>query len=56
MFASTSLWRETSESIEYRHDTDYSTADVATGRAATANIVGTGRGRNSVTLQLGVYF
>ena len=56
VFASTSLWRETSESIEYRHDTDYSTADVATGRAATANIVGTGRGRNSVTLQLGVYF
>lgn len=56
VFASTSLWRETSQSIEYRHDTDYSTADVATGRAATTNIVGTGRGRNSVTLQLGVYF
>ncbi|OGT27059.1 MAG: hypothetical protein A3I77_02420 [Gammaproteobacteria bacterium RIFCSPLOWO2_02_FULL_42_14] len=55
-FLSTSLLPETTESIEYRHDSDYSRADVATGRGAVTNIVGTGKGRNSVILQLGVYF
>lgn len=56
VFASTSLWRETTQSIEYRHDTDYSTRDTASGNSATTNIVGTGKGRNTVTLQMGIYF
>lgn len=55
-FFSTSLWRNTGESIEYRHDTDYRAADVATGRGATMNINGTGRDRNSVLAELDVYF
>jgi hypothetical protein len=55
-FLSTSFWRETTEAIEFRHDTDYSSSTIATGRGATANIVGTGRSRNSVLVQAGVYF
>jgi hypothetical protein len=55
-YVNTSIWRETIESLEFRHDVDYTTGDVATGRGATTNIVGTGRTRNSVLLQVGVYF
>lgn len=55
-FISTSLLRDTIESIEYRHDTDYAAADTASGRGATTGITGTGRGRDSVTMQVGVYF
>lgn len=55
-FINTSIWRETTESIEFRHDTDYSAGTIATGRGATVNMVGTGHGRNSVLVQAGVYF
>lgn len=55
-FLNTSIWRETTESIEYRHDTDYASSAFASGRGATTNITGTGKGRNSVILQFGVYF
>ncbi len=55
-FLSTSIWRETTEEIEFRHDTDYSKTTTALGRGATANIVGTGRTRNSVLVQVGVFF
>jgi len=56
VFVNTSIWRETTESLEFRHDTDYSNTTTASGRGATANIVGTGRTRNSVLAQVGVYF
>lgn len=62
VFLSTSLLRETIESIEYRHDTDYAATDVANGStlpiAGVTNTAfrGSGRGRNSVIGQVGVYF
>ena len=56
LFLNTSIWRETGESIEFRHDTDYATSAAALGRGATTAIAGTGRARNSVTGQVGVYF
>jgi hypothetical protein len=56
VFLNTSIWRETGESIEFRHDTDYATSASALGRGATAAIAGTGRARNSITGQVGVYF
>jgi len=55
-FFTMSIWRNTGESIEYRHDTDYSASDYASGRGATANTLGTGDGRNSVLAELDVYF
>lgn len=56
VFLNTSIWRETGESLEFRHDTDYATSATAFGRGATAAITGTGRARNSITGQVGVYF
>lgn len=55
-FLSTSIWRETTEEIEYRHDTDYAASDFAFGRGATTSLLGTGKGRNSIIVQFGVYF
>lgn len=55
-FLNTSIWRETTESLEYRHDTDYTTSVTGTGRGATSAITGTGKGRNSVIAEFGVYF
>jgi hypothetical protein len=61
----TSIWKNTIEEIEFRHDTDYSTHDVATAvnDPGAANSfdgsftnTGTGKSRDMVTLQLGVYF
>ncbi|MCH9643249.1 MAG: LbtU family siderophore porin [Gammaproteobacteria bacterium] len=49
-----SLWKNTLETLEYRHDTDFS--GFATGRGATTNITGNGGSRNAVTLQVGAYF
>ncbi len=57
---STSFWKDTLESIEYRHDEDYSRGDMANGNTAShvANmpISGTGGDGNSVTVQVGIYF
>jgi len=55
-FVNTSLWRETQESLEFRHDNDYSAADTASGRGATTNIAGTGKSRDSVLAQVSVFF
>jgi outer membrane murein-binding lipoprotein Lpp len=55
-FLNTSIWRGTQESIEYRYDTDYATADNATGRGATAPIVGTDNGRHSILGEVSVFF
>ena len=55
-FVNTSIWRETTESIEYDHQTDYASTAMATGRGATTPILGTGKSSNTVTAQVGVYF
>ena len=51
----TSWFRNTLETIEYRHDDDYSTTKSANGAGGTA-FSGTGKTRNSYIAQLGVYF
>lgn len=60
VFLNTSIWRETVESIEYNHGTDYATNQTATGAGATgvggAPIVGTGKDSNAVLAEVGVYF
>lgn len=55
---STSLWKDTIEGIEYRHDSNYGVQALGNATGAglpvpSANVGGT---RNMVTLQLGVYF
>jgi hypothetical protein len=60
--ASTSIWKDTIESIEFRHDIDYSATDVAGGPISPAiapplnTITGTGKSQNTVTFQIGLYF
>lgn len=58
LLLSTSLWKNTIESIEYRHDKDYSaTANGGTNPFGPIPlIVGVGDTRNIVTAQIGVYF
>lgn len=51
-----SLWRDTVESIEFRHDIDYPATAQGSGIGATTATPGTGRSSNSVTAQLGIYF
>jgi hypothetical protein len=55
-----SIWRDTVESIEYRHDVGYSTNNYANGASpeATVNdpIRGTGQAAECITFQIGVYF
>jgi hypothetical protein len=53
---STSIWKDTIESLEFRHDIDYSATDVATGGQGFQPIVGTGNHVNAVTFQVGLYF
>lgn len=60
----TSPWKNTLVEVEYRHDDDYSTGNIATAVSnPNAGSVfgpftntGTGKGRDMVTLQFGVYF
>ncbi|MGC1854827.1 MAG: LbtU family siderophore porin [Candidatus Aquirickettsiella sp.] len=56
--ASTSIWKDTIESLELRHDIDYSANDVALGQSGLGlnPINGTGKSGNTVTLQIGLYF
>jgi hypothetical protein len=54
--ASTSIWKDTVESIEFRHDIDYKTSDVAMGGTGFNPITGTGNSGNTVTFQIGLYF
>lgn len=55
-----SIWKDTVESIEYRHDIDYKITQFANGAApfnsTNANTVGTGKTADTVSLQIGVYF
>lgn len=52
----TSIWRDTIEAIEYRHDMDYGTGKSANGRGNATAFSGTGKDRNMVIGQVGVYF
>jgi len=55
-----SIWKDTVESIEYRHDIDYNVNQFANGAApqgfVNANTVGSGKASDTVSLQIGVYF
>jgi len=57
-YVRTSWWKNTIEAIEYRHDNDYGTNDVAESAEEFGPFtnVGTGKGRDLVIAQLGVYF
>ena len=52
----TSLWKNTLQEIEFRHDEDYSSNDTATAVGGSFTNSGTGKSRDMVTLQFGVYF
>lgn len=55
-----SIWKDTVESLEYRHDINYGKNCYANGAAppdsVNANTVGTGTAADTVMLQIGVYF
>ena len=58
-----SIWKDTVESIEYRHDIDYAASQFANGANSVLatfppniNTVGTGKGSDTVSAQIGVYF
>jgi hypothetical protein len=56
-----SIWKDTVESIEYRHDWDYGTDQFANGANAVGypanlNTYGTGGTADTVSAQIGVYF
>ena len=55
-----SYWKDTVESIEYRHDIDYAKTQFANGAAPVGsvnqNTVGSGHCADTVLIQLGVYF
>lgn len=55
-----SIWKDTVESIEYRHDIDFNTNQYANGAApagvTNANTIGTGKTSDTVVAQIGVYF
>lgn len=55
-----SIWKDTVESIEYRHDIDYGVNNYANGAAPEGsvnnNTLGTGAGYDMISLQIGVYF
>ena len=57
---SISIWKDTVESIEYRHDWDYDQYQFANGAAplgqVNATTYGTGGSADTVSLQIGVYF
>lgn len=50
---STSIWRNTIEALEFRHDIDYKDSDHYT---ALDMVNGTGASRDSVILKIGLYF
>lgn len=55
-----SIWKDTVESLEYRHDIDYKTTQYGNGAAppgtVNATTVGTGRSADTLLLQLGIFF
>ncbi|KTD05513.1 coiled-coil protein, partial [Legionella gratiana] len=57
---SISLWKDTIESIEYRHEIDYGAEQFANGAAppglVNAPTLGTGGTSDTVSAKIGVYF
>lgn len=55
-----SIWKDTVESLEYRHDRDYKINQYANGAAppdvVNQNTFGTGRSSDTILAQIGVYF
>jgi hypothetical protein len=55
-----SIWKDTVESLEFRHDRDYKVSQYANGASATdvinQNAIGTGGTSNTLLAQIGVYF
>jgi hypothetical protein len=51
----TSIWKDTIQEIEYRHDINYGTSDSSSGAGTPAQF-SKGGSSNAVTLQVGVYF
>ena len=55
-----SIWKDTVESLEYRHDIDYGNMDYGNGAAPSGvtneNTYGTGSSADTVMLQLAIYF
>ena len=55
-----SMWKDTVESIEYRHDINFNANQYANGAAPTGsennNTIGTNQPSDTITLQIGVYF
>lgn len=51
-----SWWRDTVESLEYRHDIDYSSSDTAGGIGSTVATTGTGKSSDTLSALLAVYF
>lgn len=55
-----SIWRDTVESLEFRHDINYSTTTYANGAApvgqVNANTIGPGGSSETLLAQIGVYF
>lgn len=52
-----SIWKDTVESLEFRHDVDYRTSLIASGGAGFPMVSGgVGGTRNTVTFKIGVYF
>ncbi|WP_028388951.1 LbtU family siderophore porin [Legionella fairfieldensis] len=55
-----SIWKDTVESLEYRHDVDFKPSQYANGIPAPGllnlDTIGTGRSANALIAQIGVYF
>lgn len=55
-----SIWKDTVESLEYRHDMDYGATQFANGAAPPGFVniptIGTGQSADTVSAQIGVYF
>ncbi len=51
----TSVWRDTLQSLEFRHDKNYGASNVATGSGVSAPTA-SGKGDNIVTAQFDLYF
>ena len=51
----TSFWKDTLESLEFRHDIDYGASAVSTG-STVAGPSGTGNSTNAITAQFDIYF
>lgn len=52
----TSVWKDTLQQIEFRHDINYASNDSASGAGVTTPASAIGGSSNTVTLLLGIYF